>query len=296
MTLSELKKINLESLYWNYLFGKPIRKGTILDIRKAQFKNVPNPAFFLSTGRCGTMWFTSLISLDKEVRSFHEPLPNMSIQGQKAYNIFAGSDFSPSNNEKELLKEIFITGRSQYLRHSFKSEKRYIETNNFISFFAPILVEIFPDAKFVHVVRHPGEYVRSAMRRNFFNDNIEDIKRISPNEQDPYHSQWNDMDRFSKSAWLWKETNSYIEKCKQTIGKNNYHLFNFNDLSLEQVNNLINFLELKIDPKKAQKQLRERKNIQKTGDFKSYEEWPEKEKSRLREICEPWASKYGYQL
>ena len=100
------------------------------------------------------------------------------MQGKKVYEDYTKN----GNTNSGLIKEVYFSGREEYLRYAFKTENRLIETNNGISFFAPILAEIFPTALFVHLYRHPGEFTRSGIRRDYFTGSIEDIRRISPQE------------------------------------------------------------------------------------------------------------------
>jgi hypothetical protein len=213
MKLKELSNISLEDIYWRLKVGKSNRKLSVFELRSELNKYIKKPIFFLSTGRCGTKWFTDLLRHNKSLMVLHNPIPNLSIQGKLVYEI--SNKGSLTNSEVSLIKEIYFAGREQYLRYSYKTEKRYVETNNYITFFAPVLAELFPDAKFVHLFRHPGEFVRSGIRRDYYTpQNIDDIKRIIPNEL-PKSKDWNHCSQLEKTAWLWNETNLFIEIFKE---------------------------------------------------------------------------------
>ncbi|MDZ7741830.1 MAG: sulfotransferase [Bacteroidota bacterium] len=224
MKTRDLFKLKLDDIYWNLKFGRSIRKSNFQDIRLRGL-DVPPPVFFLSTGRCGTNWFYYFLSNFKAYKTFHEPIPNLGAQGRLVYNNYQKSGFAPDENEKQLMKEIFLAGREQFLRYSYKTNKAFIETNNHVTFFAPLLIELFPKAKFIHLVRHPGEFARSAMRRNFYAGTSDDIKRIKP-LSGPYKEKWETTSQAEKCAWLWKETNAYIERIRKFIPEEQFFFFN----------------------------------------------------------------------
>ncbi len=297
MKLSEIKNLKFDDLIWTVQYGFSKRKATILDLRSDNFNNIEKPVFFLSTGRCGTKWFANLLSLDKKLKVFHEPKPNLGVQGRVAWEVIMKKYFEISETEKELLGEIFLAGREQYLRYSYKSDRRYVETNNQITFFAPVLTDLFPDSLFVHVYRHPGEFVRSAIRRKFYKPgNIEDLKRIFPLQNSGTSKKWKKYSEIEKVSWLWTETNSFIEKVKDSIPKNRFFSFDFNKMNIENVSELSEFCGAKINKRKIGKLLGNKKNVQKTGSYSNFENWNDEQKQQLKNICGEMAAKYGYKL
>lgn len=295
MKLDDIKKLHLEDYYWRVVFGKSTYKSTYLNLRKNAFKGLPAPVFFLSTGRCGTNWFTNLLSANKTVKVFHEPKPNLAIQGRVAYEIYTQSNFNPSADQKLLLEEIFHTAREQYIRYSYKTQRAFIETNNQATFFAPIIASIFPDAKFVHLNRHPGEFVRSALRRQFYN-NPDDLKRIHPLGESAYKGNWENSNQLEKNAWLWNETNEYIETFKQSINHKNTFYFNFNQLNFEHISEMLDFLEFKLPAALIKQHINKPTNVQKSGSVSGYDSWDINDKEKLKLICGKLAKQYGYDL
>lgn len=293
MNLNEFKNISLEDIYWQLKYGKSKKRISVFELRSELSKYVKSPVFFLSTGRCGTKWFSDLLSYNKSLMVLHSPAPSFAIQSKLAYNVFNNERVSES--ELNLLKEIYFAGREQFLRYSYKTERRYIETNNYITFFAPILIELFPDAKFVHLVRHPGEFVRSGIRRNYYTSaNYDDIKRISPTSKNR-NNNWNSLTQLEKVSWLWNETNLFIENFKEKHYENCFD-FNFNNLSKESVISLLEFLNIDIQGKIISKSLIRKSNIQKQGAFPKYENWDENNKTDFLKICGELAQKYNYNL
>jgi len=286
-----MKLFSIDDLYWSFKFGKSKHKATIYDIRKNNFSSLKPPIFFLSTGRTGTKWFTELLSNKKDLMVLHSERPDFGIQNKYIYDLYN------KGIDKELLysiiDEIFVVGREQYIRYSYKVNKQIIETNNHVTFMAYALSEMFPNSKFVHLYRHPGEFVRSGLRRNWYaEDNALNQKLISLND----HLQWNDFSRIEKISWLWNETNAFINKFGETLSSDRFHAFNFNNLNQENVKELLNFMDIEISDNLLKKQLSIKSNVQKTGDYLKYEEWDKLDKEKLINICAEIAEKLGYKL
>lgn len=292
----KIKKPSLEEIYWLFRLGRLKRKTTIYDIRQNPGKYVEKPVFFLSTGRCGTKWFSELLKHDKRNAVFHNPTPNFAIPSKFIFEIMKQKKFKPSANEEKLITEIFFSGREQYLRYAFKTEKRFIETNNYITFFTPVLSQIFPEARFIHLIRHPGEFIRSGLQRGYYSGKYSDeARRIVPFEQS-LKAEWTNYNQIQKIAWLWLQTNLYIEKCLKDIPSNQSIVFNFNDLSEINVNKLLSFINSDIKSEIIRKGIPKKVNTQEFGSVASYTEWTEKDKKMVHEICGEYAREFDFQL
>jgi len=263
-----------------------------------------SPIFFLSTGRTGTQLFAELLEHSKQTKVFHSPSAlfcnaqsELIEQGKVSYEMYKkyGLDNEQTN---DLVSQIFMASREDLLYKSYLHDKVYIETNNRITFLAPAIKKIFPHAKFVHLYRHPGEFIRSGIRRNYYiGDDNHQIGMIRPINTDSYFNLWKDMDSVEKVSWLWNETNSFIDDFFQTITRKDYIQFNFNNLTVEHINELMNFLNINdISEKTIKKAIDTPKNIQKSGSLKKYNKWIDEDKSKVKKICNNLSIKYGYKL
>lgn len=283
----------LDEMLWILRYGRPKRKISPQMVL-SRLDRIEKPVFFLSTGRCGTKWFAEVLDLSKEVKSNHEPIPTFSMQSAYLFQMWNNSAI-PTEEKVEITKNIFTAGREQHLRYAYKCEKRYIETNNQLTFFAPGLAEMFPDAQFVHLYRHPGEVVRSGMRRGWFADNesaTAKIIRPRPDSGVP----WESYSQIQKIAWVWKTTNAFIEEFLKGIDQHRKLSFDFNTKSLISVKGMVDFLGLDIPEHQISKKLNVRVNRQTTGKVLKYEEWEDARKEELREICGEMAGQYGYSV
>ena len=164
-----------------------------LDLPKKIFIET-EPVFVLSTGRCGTELLVRLFKIAKAGIILHEPRPLVLLASKMAYEM----------NEEQLYakKMVFLGARYDLLKHAYLCEKRYIETSNRMTFFADAIYDLFPRSKFIHLVRHPGSFVRSGIRRNYYTGNENDEGRLTPTESDPIYNQWNNLSQIRKIGWL----------------------------------------------------------------------------------------------
>lgn len=283
---------NNYQIFWLLEMGLPKRKANIYHLRNSDFTLLNKPVFFLSTGRTGTMWFAQLLKKDKRLKVYHSAMPDLAIQCKKIYK-YKEALFNEKSDEFSLISEIFLAAREEYFRYAYKCDKRYVETNNQLVFFAPIIAKLLPNSLFVHLYRHPGEFVRSGLRRGWYNKGELMYKKLI---QPSNIKQWGNYSNIQKISWLWNETNQFIEDFKKKLPKERYFSFNFNNLSLEKVVELCDFLQVDIPTRYIKRKLIKKENIQKTGAFKPYKNWSEEEKEQLKSFCCTLSSQYGYFL
>ena len=201
------------------------------------------PVFVLSTGRVGTMLLTRLFDLEKGLHIEHEALPEMLYTGKLAYA-------DPSNIE--FTKGAFMAGRYEAIRDCQLQNLRYVETNNRLTFFAPAMAALFPNAKFIHLLRHPDNFVSSGIQRNWYTGKtITDEGRIAPGKDLGIERQQD------KIAWLWNATNAFIDDFKAGAGKDRTLTVRSEDLfsNAEEAERILNWLNFKADKTSIQKVL-----------------------------------------
>ena len=292
--LSTINKISLDDIYWNLKTGWPKQKLSVFELRAHLNEQIKAPVFFFSTGRCGTKWFSELLKKDKQNAVLHDPQPSFANQNPLIYQLM-NSGMPENEFINNLVKEIFFTGREQHMRYIAKAKKRYIETNNYITFFAPVLADIFPDAKFVHLIRHPGEFVRSGVRRGYYTDgNSGNIKRIKPYSHKE-KEEWEKFSQIQKITWLWNATNIFIEEFKLNHGER-VNTYNFNRLNPDKLEKLFQLMDIELSSKLIEKSINVKSNVQEKGYFPVYDDWSDKERESLTNICNMLAKRYDYIL
>lgn len=256
------------------------------------------PVFILSTGRSGSKFLPELLNLSPNIAAYHEPSPTLEYFSNYAYH---------HQQEQEMLVKMIDAARMELILTDLIKDKIYIESNQCLTFFAPALARLFKKSRFVHIVRHPGDFVRSAVRKGWHkNDSIWESGRLKMADE----KQWAEMDQIERLAWLWNTTNQFIEDFKQTIEKERTAFFKLEDLScdINVVKKLICFSGGKEIPSADIEKMQNTKvnelyigpdeppNMKKIADFPPFEEWNHDLKERLKRHTLELAISYGYRV
>lgn len=249
------------------------------------FKKDLQPIFFLSTGRTGTKLFTEIIKEHINIDVYHEPIPELIEESKIAYELYIDNP-----NNYTLLNKSFSTlikaSRENYLFKSYCNNTTFIETNNRISFFAHSLKYLFPNAKFVFLYRHPGEFVRSGIRRGWYSgQHSHDLGRIVPTKKSIYYTKWQTFTKIQKISWLWYETNKFILNFAKSNPKNVKSLY-FNNLDVHNCAELFEWLNITPDINIIKTSLNSKINAQIQGDFPEFKDWINNDKNDMLEIVQ----------
>jgi hypothetical protein len=258
------------------------------------------PVFFLSTGRTGTAFFTELINRQKGLHAWHAPEPQLIQQGRIAYEHYA-AHLHGSGADRHLLDtllgQVVLAARERLLHGAYTHGVTYVETNNRMTFFAPAIRAVMPGSRFVHLHRHPGEFVRSGMRREWYVARSEhEAGRLRPHPQDPHYRRWPSYSQLEKIAWLWVATNEFIEwACEDLVEHDAVIRASFGEDVAGTAAAVMRFLGVEVGSSVLGAAGRV-VNAQRTGSFPPYREWPKEAKEQLRAICGPLAERYRYEL
>jgi hypothetical protein len=192
-----------------------------------------SPVFVLSTGRVGTKFLTVLLGRSHNIRSYHESVPRMELFCNDIY--YGRSDL-------EKLSMVFNAARYDLILNAYISNKIYFESNHALTFFAYAIQKIYKKAKFIHIIRNPETFVRSALIKDWYErKGIWDAGRVKVKDQ----NIWNGMDQIEKISWLWNTTNQFIEEFKNdNLGKNNIFTIKLEELfcDLDKLTSLVKFV------------------------------------------------------
>lgn len=243
----------------------------------------------LSTGRVGTQTLAALGALADRVDSQHEPAPMLYGLSKLSY------EGCGEREGRRVLVEAVRSCRSDVGTRAAV----YLETSPQVTFLAPILREVFPKSRFLHVVRHPAAVVRSAMRRQWYAGNPFDETRIEP-VSTPARKAWNDWTPFEKNLWLWNETNRWIDDFVATLPHSEWLRVRSEDVFLGRPAALESFfdcLEVARPPRKdLERVLGKKLNQQREGNFPEMDDWPPAEREWLIERSGELMERFGYSL
>jgi len=157
--------------------------------------------FMLSTGRSGTDTAHRLYSLSAQILALHEPAPRLAQERKQA---FLGVHSDPARFES-----IFRTNRAGLVSTAVQQSKAYVETSARMTFFAPVIERVMPNARFLFLHRHPADVVRSGMRRGWYVDHVDDRDRIVPAPDSVAGQAWSGWSQFEKICWYWDAYNRF---------------------------------------------------------------------------------------
>jgi hypothetical protein len=234
-----------------------------------------SPVFVLSTGRCGTKWLTELLRHDPRMWVNHSDYPELIRHSRLAYEQYEGAP--------HLFQEIVRATRDGYILSAHSRNQVYVETNNRITFFAHAIRAVYPQARFIHLVRHPGDFVRSGLRRGWYHGGRHDVGRI---RDATIPETWEAMADIEKIAWLWNETNRYIEDFLATLDAPGSYLQvkaedMFGDAEVGAA--ICKFAGASVSNRVVTAMLDRQINQQRIGSKPPYERWDLEEKQQVRQ-------------
>ena len=258
-----------------------------------------SPVFVLTTGRSGSKLIHQIFSSCPDIVSHHEAFPTLQYYSNFAYH---------NQYQLGVLKGMFLAARMEMILEIFNNRKIFCESNQCLTFYAEAILQIFPRAKFVHLIRHPGSFIRSAIQKGWhLNDSIWESGRIKMTDT----HEWAKLSQIQKLAWVWHATNKYIYDFCISANKERCLIVKLEDilripdileslllfagskciLSLQQICEL---QETKINELLIH--ACEPSNMYKIRNYPVYEKWSDLEKESINEYLIELANIYGYEL
>lgn len=244
-----------------------------------------SPAFVLSTGRCGTHWLSTLLGTSPLVWVNHSDPPELVRDSRLA--------FEAGDGRQELQRAVVRAARDEWLLQAFRESREYVETNNRITFLAPAALSVYPQARFLHIVRHPGPFIRSGLSRGWYRGHPHDIGRIRLRD-----SRWDEMPDIARIAWLWQATNEFVEDFAQRVPQGHFKMVRAEDMftDLDVATDVVRFLSGEaIARRTVARHQRRVTNGQPTWAKEPYEDWPDADREPVRQEIS-LAGRYGYEL
>ncbi|MTI83710.1 MAG: sulfotransferase [Firmicutes bacterium] len=246
------------------------------------------PIFVLSTGRCGTRFLTNILQLGKDVDVYHMPQPELIYHSKKAYE--------EGTKRFDTFKEIVYASRIELIQQSYFLNRKYIETNNRITFFAPHLFSLFPKARFIHLIRDPINFIKSGMSRGWYSGwHRHDSGRIIPKHCDGF---WPSMSQECKLAWLWKETNLFITNYLDQMPQSQFLIIRAEDAfsSTEKLLKIIKFCRIHdMSVRRVEKVAKRPANKGKVA-VPDYSQWDKHIQLEIHDVVSDLAKRFNYRI
>ncbi len=249
--------------------------------------------FVLSTGRCGTALLTKILENSSSLLVRHNPRPGLELVSSVVHK--------DRPSLESLWLAVLAARFDVCFEEAFQRGRIYVETNNRISLFAPALGELLPNARFIHLVRNPADFVRSGMRRGYYAEGVVQHQRLRPKDNQTY----SEMSRLEKVAWEWNEINASIEAFKMRVPADRVMTINSESLFKGDPEGMVStvwdFLDVpnpfvgQSGAKRLGRLLERPVNKQESGSFPKYPQWDDDKKESLRRVAK-LANYYGYDL
>ncbi len=250
--------------------------------------------FVLSTGRVGSQTLTALLALSPAVVAEHEPFPRLVKTSFDAY--LEGGDLAAS----ERWRTAVYAARDDLVCEASRRGKIYVETNNRLTYLAPVLAACFPASKFIHLHRHPYEVVRSAMRRGYYQSHNWDFARVRPRPGEELAARWDELPRLEKCGWFWARINEEARAFMRTLPPERALdlradlLFAGDEPTLRRI---FSFVGVDFPPRElVEEVLGQKLNAAQRGSFPAPSEWSAEDREMVRRQVERVARELGYEL
>jgi len=170
-----------------------------------------NVVFVCSTGRSGSQSIAKNLNRHSQITARHEPYFNL---------IRLSTEFAHGLKSAEVVKNELL-GLYQHASTIPSDKPVYFESDQKLSNLVPLIHELFPQAKFLWLIRNGCDVVASTYARGWFGDITSSGKnaiysefRLAANLADPRidDSEWNAMSGFERNCWYWGFWNSEIYK------------------------------------------------------------------------------------
>jgi hypothetical protein len=242
--------------------------------------------FCLSTGRCGTKTLAKILGIASNARVYHHPRPYLVKETLHAYH---------DSIDKA---DTFWRARSSVIRSAWETGKIFGELDHNMTPFTPAIAREIPGSKFLVLIRNPWDFVRSAMRRQYYRGHVWDHGRLRPEPDHGDAERWNQMSSFEKTCWLWNATYERIEQYLSEISQERYRIVYFEKLisDPEYVRQIFDYLALDgFDTAAVEEILSQKLNRQTTGRFPVPEQWTHQQHQILHRECKSIIQMYGFE-
>ena len=176
----------------------------------------------------------------------HEPSPEL---------ILESSTYHYGNMSDDEIKGIL-----RETRHHTIDGSIYCESNQTLSLLIPVLTDVFPDARYIWLIRNGLDVVASVYQKQWYTGHSENHDRYEdcpPIERawidgriegdrcgDMSTIEWNKLVRFGRCCWYWSYVNRIIESDLNKYAAGRFKLLRLEELDME-LSKVIRWMGLK---------------------------------------------------
>lgn len=263
-----------------------------------------NIVFVLSSGRSGTNLLANTLKKTSNLKNIYHEFNLLEIQ-----IISVKYDMGIYSPEKTILEL-----EEKYFQYIEKCSDHWIDISNKLTWIAPILLQRYPNAKFVELVRNGKSVVSSYYNKlsdeMYTKRGVQALQSYSDGlaVEPPFAKEywWNlagknkqreylrGLNRFELCCHHWKDTHATINKFRQNLSKNNFFQIKLEDLlsNQESAKQLIDFIELNVNFDEFTKMIKKPINVYKPIQFKL----DDNQEKCFDRICQSTMINFDYSL
>ena len=191
--------------------------------------------FATGPGRCGTLLLSKVLDCSEMVLCNHEHSINTGLLKRSFQKK------KPDILVKDTNSILYPT-----IRGCNNSGQIYGESSGHLY---PLFPELFRryefSTRFILLTRNPESFIRSALARGFFSpDHPHELEHVIPPRDTEIGSRWKETTPFEKCAWYWAMVNGMVYNFFLTIPDSLYKIVRIEDMSIELVEELYDFLRI----------------------------------------------------
>jgi hypothetical protein len=255
--------------------------------------------FAVGTGRCGTHFLAEVLQHEPDVAASHEREPLI-----ETFHRYCKWNNLPVDDEG------FLQAMDSRIRADLAGRAISFESSCHLSLSIRELDERFK-AKFVLLVRHPRDVVRSHLEKGWYDGPVVQrradlalgyqdsghfhhfLGRIAPRGDE--HEDWNKLTRVGKLAWFWTTINQAAIDQAAAIPADRWRLYRLEDFDYAAYRELADFMGFtpRVTSERFDKIRTSRPGAHKRMQKRT---WTDIERAELARFVEPLATKLGYDL
>jgi len=232
-------RINRKFIHESYIYGKKKIAVFLGKMFPGKFeKNLQNPVFLIGCGRSGTTMLERLLRNHQDICSFSEANNVWDPKGYRWYNKNLKRPpiwYNPMEYTK-VWRDYFNMDYIRQIRNVFgcyqflSRKKIFLNKSPMNTFRIPDILAIFPDARFIHIIRDGRAVAFSWAVKEYSTMQ----QHLNVYKKRGYNYSFNELIKFTAKSWVRniEEVRSQREKT-QLVHKNNFIEFSYEEFCID---------------------------------------------------------------
>ncbi len=281
-------------------YQKQERSLTVKRVKGIMGPNLQNPIFIIGSPRSGTTFLGECLGTIPEISYHFEPVL---IKAASRYIYTQQWQF---NQASSFYRQVY----AWLMRFQGDGDLRLAEKTPRNSFIIPFLAQVFPEAKFIHIIRDGRDVALSLSQKPWYNKELNGSTMREPGGylcgstprfwvESYRHDEFKTTDNIHRCIWLWRR---YIEAASEGMNsllpEQRYEL-KYEDLVMnphDEGIRLLDFLDINKDNSRSifQQHLIKQARLDSVGKWQS--DLSQKDVAKIRKEASICLEKYDYKF